>query len=505
VPAASGTSPARLAEVRAPQLQSPAGDAVLTNPDRVVLQWKQQDASGVPTLVEVSRDEGFRETIWHAIFSEQTRAEFVPDRKGRYFWRATRLGDKQVASRVASFEVERKLLAPTLARPRVEHGQTDRAHPVDAPLLGRPVIHYRKESWTRPAPRPKASWLARVAAQVVGAMDGLLFSEARAADEAESAYLVDLQWGSVAEATAYVLQISTDEDFKHVIAEKVLTQNSFSWHTDLAGFFYWRVAGIDKDGDRGPFSEFNTISIKAERNKQGDESSYETYLRFDEYSKYPQNLRISWGPITDRYYYSSVDPPYSVIYKARSYLNGQINYDYRLNSYYSLQFSFREDRTQIGASDFESRPLQPTYTQNETQLGVGVEKRIFYPRHYFALQTGVRATFLDLPIDDGYDDNLLQFSEFGFFGLYGSVAYHRLLGRYYEGALLLGAAYQHTGDSYRATQYASIEVRRQITDYIHVGLKLDEVLAAYRFNAELLTGQAHMLTFRPTLFVDWSF
>ena len=201
--------------------------------------------------------------------------------------------------------------------------------------------------------------------------------------------MVDLSWGSVPDATAYVLQVASDDAFQHIVAEKVLTQTSFSWHTDSAGFYYWRVSGVDKDGDRGPFSEFNTFLIKAERNKEGDESSYETYLKFDEYSKYRQNFRVMWGPIFDNYYYSDVNSPYNVIYRSHSLINGQIGYDYRLSPYYSLQASFREEKTLIGASDYESpRPDQPTLSQYETQINLGVAKRIFFPRHYFALQAG---------------------------------------------------------------------------------------------------------------------
>ena len=120
----------------------------------------------------------------------------------------------------------------------------------------------------------------------------------------------------------------------------------------------------------------------------------------------------------------------------------------------------------------------------------------------------MRATFIDLPIDSGFGDpsDPLAFTNFGFFGFYLAVGYHPLLGRDFDGSVSIGGSYQNSGDSYRATQFASIEVRRRVLDFIHVGVKLDEVLAAYRFNSDLiLTGQAHMLTLRPGFFLDWSF
>ena len=80
------------------------------------------------------------------------------------------------------------------------------------------------------------------------------------------------------------------------MAEEKLPSMSFVWRTDNPGFYYWRVAGIDADGDRGPFSEFNTFAIKADRNKAGDETTFDTYRLFDPYSPTTQKLRILWAP-----------------------------------------------------------------------------------------------------------------------------------------------------------------------------------------------------------------
>jgi hypothetical protein len=136
---------------------------------------------------------------------------------------------------------------------------------------------------------------------------------------------------------------------------------------------------------------------------------------------------------------------------------------------------------------------------------LGIERRFFFPRHYWVLQTGVRASFVDLPVDGGFGDNQLVLSNFGFFGIYAAGGYRRLLGDKYDGSILLGATYQTTGDSYRAIQSATLEVRRQLTDSIHLGVKLDEVLTAYRLNADLVvSGQGHTLSIRPSVVIDWS-
>jgi hypothetical protein len=176
-----------------------------------------------------------------------------------------------------------------------------------------------------------------------------------------------------------------------------------------------------------------------------------------------------------------------------------------------LQFAFSEVKNSIGASNYENQFEQDTLNQFDTEISVGVERRFFFPKHYFVLQTGVLASFVDMPTDSGNPgpsgNDLFQYSDLGYFGLYGAVGVRRLFGESFDCLVLLGTSYQNSGDSYRATQYARIEARRQLTDFIHVGIKLDEFLAAYRFNenSNVLIGQGHSLTWRPALFVDWSF
>ena len=173
------------AEPRPASLVSPAGGAVLVNPGSVRLKWRQNDGAPTPTLVEVSRAPDFGTLEWHVILSGETVAEFSPGHKGRYFWRATRMGSRQAVSATGDFEVRHELRAPVLARPLVERGQVaPPTHPMNAPLLGHPVIHYERERWQpRPARAPAPSEARRLPSLLrsLAAVDAWLFPSARAA------------------------------------------------------------------------------------------------------------------------------------------------------------------------------------------------------------------------------------------------------------------------------------------------------------------------------------
>ena len=100
-------------------------------------------------------------------------------------------------------------------------------------------------------------------------------------------------------------------------------------------------------------------------------------------------------------------------------------------------------------------------------------------------------------------------SNIGFFGFNIAAGCTWLVGDEYDVSFVLGGAYENSGDSYRATQTAALELRRRVAEDWHVGLRFDEILTAYRFNSAdpnaLLTGQGHVLTWRPGAFVEWSF
>jgi hypothetical protein len=467
---------------------------------------------GTRSIVEVSRDEGFSDVVLRReIVDGSAQTEFSPSSKGRYFWRVTRLaGNSQAASAVAAFEVRRRLSSPVLYRPRVQRGITPvpARGPIEPPVLGRPVIRYQKESYRRD-PGVTAMRFA------LGMLDWMFGTEVKAAEgpapdteKKPSRYEVDLDWEAVGGAKAYLLQISASEDFSHPIAEKITEDTTYRWRTDIAGSYYWRVAAIDPEGERGPFSEFNTFSIRAERNRQGDETTYDTYMPFDDYAKYRSNLRLTYGPVYSNYYFSSsrVDSPASVIFRKRSWLNGQVGFDYRVTPYYSLQFAARQDRATLDAADYESRPTQEALTQTETVFGVGVERRFFKPRHYFMVQGGVRVSYIDIPVLalTSQLDHLV-FNAFGFFGPYAAIGARQLLGRDYDAGVILGGMFQYSGDSSRYSQYAAIEARRTVADWMHVGVRIDEIVSAYRFAADNLEGSGHSLTLRPLLIIDMSF
>ncbi len=504
IKASSGLSSAK--ELRPPLLLSPEPEAILLADETVLFQWRSFDSYGASTLIEVSRDPDFEVIVWRRLLTDETGTEFQPEKKGHHYWRVTRLNEQtRVVSEPSSFEISRKLAVPVLSRPKIEEtAPPDHDTKVEAPVLKRPVIRYEKQSYyprsihrrRSPAGRDRVHSFKACANEVQASKEG---------EQKSSRFAVELNWEEVKGANAYVLQIGTDEEFSHLTAEKVLMQNSFVWNTDLAGLFFWRVAAIDREGDRGVFSSFSTFEVKSVRNEQSKESSFDSYLKYDDYARQSNWLRLAWGPSISSYYFSSTDPisPSSVVDRGVTLLNGQLEYERRLSSHYSALASLWTGKYVIGADGFESRPNQQTMHLNETSIRLGIERRFFSTRSWFSAYAGVAVDYVETPIQ-GQNGQLVSDS-IGFFGARIEAGYHRLLGAHYELAFKLGGQYQHTGDSYRAVQLASIQAKRTVLEWLQVGLQLDELVATYRFGANTIVGQAHSLVFRPMLVVELSF
>ena len=70
-------------------------------------------------------------------------------------------------------------------------------------------------------------------------------------------------WDSVRGAVSYLLQIDTSSEFDSAnLINETLTNRSFVPENTLSnGTWYWRVAGIDYQGDLGRFSETRSEDI----------------------------------------------------------------------------------------------------------------------------------------------------------------------------------------------------------------------------------------------------
>lgn len=503
------------------------GERKLKAKQTAQLSWKITDQLKLPLLIEIATDHSFSKlALKKRLSSDSSNFEFYPDQAGEYFWRISRVTEKYTAvSQIGLFNVMDEVTIPTLKRPKItlvtkpqvapnssnpEEANSTAKKALAPPQLKRPVIQYltNKVSPLQIEPlRGLPKWQRRL----LRWLDP--FPEAFAEDnpQAETRFQVDLDWDSVPHAVSYQLQIAADSSFKYKIFETKISDNKYTWRTNVAGFYFWRVAAIDENGDSGQFSEFMTFLIKPERNIVGDESTYESFIPFDEYSKTRHTLKLAWGPNVTNYNFSSSDPgsPSSVTVRKQTFLSEEIHYSYRVSPHLSADILLRDDRFILKASDFENRPNQPTLIQDEAVVGLGLERRFFEPRYYYFVRVGFRMSYVELPIlgdnpDILYPD-ILYNDTFGFFGLSATGGISAKLGRHFSTAFMLGFIYQFTGNSTRLSNVIGIEIKRNLNERFNIGFAINEFISSYKINEISLTGHAHAVSFRPMIFLESKF
>lgn len=460
----------------------------------VRLEWKVEDSER-PIVLELAKDPSFAAVLLHQELSQAPKGNllFRPPGSGHYFWRmSARRGGKVIVTPSASFDVTVDLAAPALHRPKIE-SETGGDKSIDPPVLRHPVIHYP----------PRSDLLEKMLDWVI---------PVAAADESQKvaagggqSYSVDLEWGPVSGAGSYVLQISSQPAFNPLIAEVKVGETRYTWKTVNPGEYYWRVAGVDASSDRGHFSEFNTFSIKAARNAVGDETSYDTYMSFDDYSHGQNRLKVSVGPSFTHYYFSGGDSksPMGINLKSSTLRDFGFAYDYRISPYYSFQASARIVRYSLGADNFQGQlPVDPLKLRDD-MIAVGLERRVFEPHYFYSFRTGVRVSYIDLPVLR--QDGNLDVHSFGFFGAYLAAAIHTQLGAGFSTGGQLGGMYQNTGDSYRLTQYTSVDLSHPVTESFSLGISLEEILSGLRMDSDDLVGDGHSLDFRTLVFGQVAF
>jgi hypothetical protein len=497
----------RFAELKPPKIKRPSDDSTIelsSSLKSVSLQWEQGEASLGETVIDVAKDPSFSDPLLHKVTSGAVPVDFHPSRKGTYFWRVTRrLGSRQVSSEVASFEVTRKVPAPILSRPKVETGIYPQIHHLDPPSLDPPVIHYKDET------------------SMAGEILNWILPSAQADEGVSSVYSVDLNWQKIDEADGYVIQIAVDPAFKELSLEQTMATNTFTWKTDAPGSYFWRVASVD--GDRGSFSEYSTFRIIAQKNVGGDETTYESYALFDDYTKGRSTLSVFLGPQYQNYYFvdtanksQSLYSPFGVTLLTDTILNIDVSYDYILSPAWSFHSSARVIKNYASFDDFDSGDSQ-TYVndgskKSTTDIFLGIERRFFEPRSYFTLEGGVRAYFAGIvdsqqATQQGAPNNLQigDYNPYGFFGAYLLASYDLLLGSHFDLNFKGGASFLTSNASSRFSQLAFLKLRKRFSDNLGFGFRFEEELAEYNFRDQQLFGDAHELDLFPEFFVEYKF
>lgn len=484
--------PAPTTPVEAIRMSNPDDKANFVNPDAVVFQWKKAASHAtVPAILEVARDENFKQLVIRQEVSAD-QFKFRPQNKGVYFWRLNSKGETR------SFHVQHELTQPKLQRPSIEDAGPATSHKLRAPVLKRPSIRYEDSKlWIR----------------ALNLVLNLIVPTAHAEESAESdkedrhgQYRVKLNWYPVAAAHAYTLQIATDPKFAHIVAEKIIVEPNYSWRSNVPGFYYWRVGAVDADGDRGPFSEFMTFDIKAERNVPGDDSTYETFLKFDEYSSREHQFRFMVGGNFGKYQFHSSDlevAPATIRYSESTYRQVQIEYVNRLSNYYSIMFMARTDAKVLTPSNFEGLPNQNSLHQNETIFSLSVERRHFMPHSYITYEGGLRMSFIDIPTRES--SSQLTLTNYPFFGAFGLMGYNLPLALASELKLKLGPVIQYSSGSLRYGAISSQSLSKALTDIFTFGARIEQDYRYYTFASDQIGGKAHALFFRALGYIEFNF
>ena len=172
--------------------------------ERTVLRFTIPPVTGATTYRgQVARDREFNSIISEAVFSStDLRFGDIPD--GGYFLRARAIDPRGLEGANATHEFRLK------ARPQ-------------PPLISAPVAKGKVRSKE-----------------------------------------VEFKWGDNPEAEVYHLQVARDAGFKSVVHENKLVKGASLEVPNLPpGDYFWRVASIRKDGDRGPYGDVSGFALLA--------------------------------------------------------------------------------------------------------------------------------------------------------------------------------------------------------------------------------------------------
>ena len=106
-----------------------------------------------------------------------------------------------------------------------------------------------------------------------------------------------LSWASINQASAYLIELARDADFKQVLEMKQVASNQFEPEKTLQpGQYFWRLASLDGT-DQGPYSATNQFSYKSK-------------------PPAPDIRQLNSTIARNRVFIDTIDPPDGLVYQA---------------------------------------------------------------------------------------------------------------------------------------------------------------------------------------------
>ena len=93
----------------------------------------------------------------------------------------------------------------------------------------------------------------------------LFFSTANASEDVVPLmknYAAEFQWEEVAGADGYIIEVSDTSSFRKLVLSTNSKLATFKWKNFPLGQYYWRVAAVDDEGNKGLFSEVGFAELR---------------------------------------------------------------------------------------------------------------------------------------------------------------------------------------------------------------------------------------------------
>jgi len=95
-----------------------------------------------------------------------------------------------------------------------------------------------------------------------------------------------LRWSEIEQATGYQLQIAADNNFQKVLVDSTIKEPEYTWTSCINGNFWYRVATINKEKQKGQFSQSARLVIKAKAPElKGPEAGTTIQAKIKRYKK----------------------------------------------------------------------------------------------------------------------------------------------------------------------------------------------------------------------------
>ena len=189
------------------------------------LRWEGVEDPLARYEIEVSGDPNFH-SVQRRWLSDQPQTSYTAPQDGKIFWRvrAVTQGRAWPYSPAREIQVRKRLDAP---------------EPRGAKEL--------PKSKSQSVPRTRSKW-------------GMLWSAWESPALAAETLRMEFSWDKSPEAVSYYIEVDDKPDFRHPLVSRPCTDTTLVLDLPAAEIYFWRVAGIDRDGDRGGFSPIQQIA-----------------------------------------------------------------------------------------------------------------------------------------------------------------------------------------------------------------------------------------------------